>query len=108
IGSVGSKKVHATWRLSYTFDISMANDRLNALNAMLAQDPKNTLVRYGLAMEYMNSGELETAVSEFRKLIELKPEYAAAYYHGGQTLEKLDRLDDARDLYREGIEITTR
>ena len=86
----------------------MANDRLEALNTMLAQDPKNTLVRYGVAMEYLKSGELETAVAEFRKLIELKPEYAAAYYHGGQTLEKLDRLDDAREMYRDGIEMTTR
>lgn len=86
----------------------MANDRLDALNAMLSQDPKNTLVRYGVAMEYLNSGQLESAVAEFRKLIDLRPEYAAAYYHGGQTLEKLDRLDDAREIYREGIEVTTR
>ncbi len=86
----------------------MANDRLDALNAMLQQDPKNTLVRYGLAMEYLNTGQLETAVAEFRKLIDLKPEYAGAYYHGGRTFEKLDRLDDAREIYREGIEVTTR
>ncbi len=34
------------------------------------------------------------------------PAYSAAYYHGGQTLEKMGRLDDARDFYRRGIAAT--
>ena len=47
-------------------------------------------------------------MSEFRALIAAHPDYSAAYYHGGQTLERLGKLDDARALYREGIEATTR
>ena len=31
------------------------------------------------------------------------PAYSAAYFHGGQTLEKLGRAGDARALYRQGI-----
>ena len=31
----------------------------------------------------------------------------AAYYHGGQALEKLGKLDEARELYRRGIDIST-
>ena len=38
----------------------------------------------------------------------VNPNYPAAYYHGGQTLEKLGRREDARALYRQGIEATTR
>ncbi len=82
--------------------------RLEALEAMVRQDPKNTLARYGLAMECAQTGELERAVAEFRALIEVNPEYCYAYFHGGQTLERLQRADDARAMYRAGIEAASR
>lgn len=84
------------------------SNRLEALKNMLEQDPNNTFARYGIAMEYANSGQLEEAIAEFRKVMEVKPDYAAAYYHCGRTLERLDRNDDARDMYEKGIEVTTR
>lgn len=70
---------------------------------MAEQNPANSFARYGLAMELVKSGQLETAVSEFKMVIQNDANYSAAYYHGGQTLEKLGRLDDARDFYRRGI-----
>ncbi len=57
-------------------------------------------------MEYVNAGQLDTAVEEFRAILAADPAYSAAYFHGGQTLEKLGRLDDARELYRQGISAT--
>ena len=73
---------------------------------MLAADPANSFARYGLAMEYMKSGDLEGSVEEFAALLERDPNYSAGYFHGGQTLEKLGRLDDARDYYRRGLAVT--
>lgn len=75
---------------------------------MLAQDPNNQLARYGLATELKNQGRGEEAVAEFRALLERHPNYAAAYYHGGRTLESLGRIDEARELMEKGIEVTTR
>lgn len=75
---------------------------------MVAQKPNDSFARYGLAMEYANSGDLENALQEYRALLAANPNYSAAYYHGGQTLDKLGRREDARSLYREGIEATTR
>jgi len=57
-------------------------------------------------MEYANSGALQEAMAEFGALIESDPAYSAAYFHGGQTLEKLGLLDDARDFYRRGLAVT--
>ena len=82
--------------------------RLEALKSMVAQKPGDSFLRYGLAMEYKNAGDLEAAVGEFRALREANPDYAAAYFHGGQALERLGRLEDARAWYLEGIEVTTR
>ncbi len=75
---------------------------------MLAQDPSNALARYGVALELANSGQLADAVDEFNALLSSNPNYAAGYFHAGQTLEKLDRLEDARAMYERGIEVTTR
>lgn len=75
---------------------------------MVAQNPKDSFSRYGLAMEYRNAGDLEGAVREFRELIAVNPDYAYAYFHGGQTLEKLGRLEEAGAMYRAGIESATR
>jgi tetratricopeptide (TPR) repeat protein len=86
----------------------VATNRLEILKQMVAQDPANSFARYGLAMECANSGDLATAVTEFHSLIDQNPNYAAAYYHGGQALEKLGRIDEARGIYEKGIEATRR
>lgn len=86
----------------------MATNRLEILKQMVGQDPNNAFARYGLAMELANSGSLEEAVAEFRALLQYDENYCAAYYHGGQALEKLGRVDEARALYEKGIEACTR
>jgi tetratricopeptide (TPR) repeat protein len=86
----------------------MATNRLEILKQMVGQDPANAFARYGLATEYVNSGEVEEAVAEFRALLSQDENYAAAYFHGGQALEKLGRVEEARDFYQKGIEVTTR
>jgi tetratricopeptide (TPR) repeat protein len=86
----------------------MATDRLGILKQMLAEDANNSFARYGLGMEYVKRGEFSQAVAEFRTLLERDENYAAAYFHGGQALEKLGRLGDARALYEKGVEATTR
>jgi tetratricopeptide (TPR) repeat protein len=81
---------------------------MEILKNMLAQNPRDSFARYGLAMEYVMNGELEEAVAEFRNLLDYNPDYAAAYFHGGQALEKLGRVEDAREMYKKGIETTSR
>ena len=84
----------------------MGTNRLEILLSMVDRNPADTFSRYALAMEYVNAGDLVTAVDHFAQLLEHNPNYAAAYFHGGQTLEKLGRIDEAKGLYRRGIEVT--
>src|SRR5215831_6054905 len=86
----------------------MASNRLEILKTMVDQNPSDTFALYGLAMELANSGNLEEAVRRYRALLQNNESYAAAYYHGGQALEKLGRIEEARELYEKGIEVTTR
>ena len=77
--------------------------RLEVLQQLVEQNPANSFARYGLAMELVNAGNLDRAMNEFAAVIANDPAYAAAYFHGGQALEKLGRLDQARDYYRRGV-----
>jgi predicted Zn-dependent protease len=86
----------------------MSLSRLEALRGMLAQDPTNSFARYSLAMELAGGGALDDAVQEFENLLAANPDYAAGYFHAGQTYEKLGLLDRARDTYTKGIEVTGR
>ena len=83
-------------------------EKLEALKTMLAQDPTNEIARYALATELRNAGRGEEAIAEYNALLERNPNYAAAYYHSGRTLEGMGRIDEARDVYEKGIEVTTR
>lgn len=86
----------------------MTSSRLEALQNMVDQNPSNSFALYGLAMEQVNLGQLATALDSFRRLLAAHPDYVAGYFHGGQTCEKLGNLDEARALYRKGIEAATR
>ena len=78
-------------------------DRIAMLSELLGQDPKNAFARYGLAMEYSNSGQLEQAIDEFQKLLSANPDYAAGYFMAAQTLMKCDRQEEARKMLQDGI-----
>ncbi len=71
---------------------------------MLAADPANSFARYGLAMEQIKGGDLAAAIAEFETILGNDPAYSAAYFHGGQTAEKMGDLDKARSFYERGLE----
>ena len=78
-------------------------DRIAMLAEVLAQDPNNVFARYGLAMEYSNSGQMNQAVEEFHKLLSAHPDYAAGYFMAAQTLVKCEQRDDAIKMLQQGI-----
>lgn len=83
-------------------------NRIEMLKDLLAQDPNNQLARYGLGMEYSNKGDVDAAVAEFRKLVEINPDYANAYFMAAQALAKAERPDEAKQLLRQGITAAAR
>ncbi len=77
--------------------------RIEILTQFLGENPNDAFARYGLAMEYSKAGEVESALAEFRKLLELHPDYTAGYFMAAQTLARADRSDEARQMLRDGI-----
>ena len=84
--------------------------RRQKLEAMLTSDAKDELLRYGLAMEYASSNDHDTAVQQFRVLLEQTPSkpYIPAYLMAAQSLQKLGKTGEAVLLLKEGIPAATK
>ncbi len=78
-------------------------DRIALLNEVLSQNPADAFARYGLALEYSNSGEVERALEEFGRLLATHPDYTAGYFMAAQTLAKAERTEEARKMLVDGI-----
>lgn len=78
-------------------------DKIPLLKEILAQNPNDSFARYGLAMEYANRGEAETALAEFDELLSLNPDYTQAYFMAAQTLANNHRQEEAKERLRAGI-----
>jgi predicted Zn-dependent protease len=78
-------------------------NRMEMLQDFLTQNPNDSFARYGLAMELVNSGQTEKALAEFQRLIEINPDYTAAYQMAAQTLLKENRVDEGRAMLEQGI-----
>jgi tetratricopeptide (TPR) repeat protein len=77
--------------------------RLEILEQFVTQKPTDAFARYGLALEYAKLGDESAAVAHFEKLLETNPNYVAGYFHFGQLLGRLGRLEEARKLLSDGI-----
>ena len=73
------------------------------LTEFLTENPGDAFARYGLAMEYSKAGEIEAALAEFQKLLELHPDYTAGYFMAAQTLARAERTDEARKMLQDGV-----
>jgi predicted Zn-dependent protease len=83
-------------------------DRIAMLTEILSENPADAFARYGLALEYSNSGEIERALEEFAKLLAAHPDYTAGYFMAAQTLAKAERPGEAKKMLVEGIASASR
>lgn len=78
--------------------------RREKIEAMLADDPGDTFLRYSLAMELDKEGEHDRSLGKLAELTKDEPPYVPAFFMAGQQLARLTRVDEARSILRDGIE----
>ncbi|REK13052.1 MAG: hypothetical protein DWQ37_10540 [Planctomycetota bacterium] len=78
--------------------------RLEKIEALLADEPGDTFLRYSLAMELDKAGQHERSLAEFAALTSGEEPYVPAFFMAAQQLARLDRIDEARTALRDGIE----
>ena len=81
-----------------------AKSRKQQIEEMLAQDPNDPFLRYGLAMEYVSAGDDAAAAKCLQELIAVAPDYVAAHQQLGQSLVRQGRTDEARQAWHQGVE----
>ncbi len=79
--------------------------RLEVLQQLVARGASDPFPYYGLALELRSAGREEDAVEAFRSLRAKFPDYVAQYLMAGQLLQKLGRIDDAREWLTAGVEV---
>ena len=77
--------------------------RKEQIQEMLAEDPKDTFLRYALAMEFKSEGSSEEGLKIFSELMQDDPPYVPAFFMAGQELAGLARIDEAQRTLEEGI-----
>src|SRR6516162_10029372 len=80
-----------------------AKSRKQQLQEMLAEEPNDPFLHYGLAMEYVSEGNDDDAVRCFHELTAVAPDYVPAYLQAGQALVRLGQTEQARTVFERGI-----
>lgn len=83
----------------------MTATRIEKIKAMLKDDPRDTFLRYSLAMEQEKTNQLDASETGLRDLMADDPPYVPAFFMLSQHLAKRNRINDARSILRDGIEI---
>lgn len=74
------------------------------IEALLADDPADAFLRYGLAAEWEKEGEHQKSLDLLFQLMQDQPPYVPAFFMAGQQLARLERFAEARDALRRGID----
>src|SRR5438874_1501801 len=82
----------------------MSISRRERIEAMLVSEPRDTFLRYSLALELDKEGDHAASLKRLDELMRDSPPYVPAYFMAAQQLVRLDRMAEARTALRDGIE----
>ncbi len=77
-------------------------ERLQMIEAMLAQNPNDSFLNYAAALELRKRGELDRATTLLEQLTEKDPDYLGTYYQLGKIYEANGAIENAIATYKNG------
>ncbi len=86
----------------------MAQSKIEVFTAMLADQPENAMIWYGLASEQYKLENWAEAAKALRQVVSLNADYTAAYQMLGTALANLDDVAGAQQAWRDGIDAAGR
>jgi predicted Zn-dependent protease len=82
----------------------MATSRIEIFEQMLAGDPGNTMVMFGLAKEYEKAGEEAKLIETLERYLAAADDEGNAYGMLARAFERTKQTDKARESYHRGME----
>ncbi|MFH1091700.1 MAG: tetratricopeptide repeat protein, partial [Pseudomonadota bacterium] len=76
---------------------------LGAARSVSAQD--DAAQYFGRGLSFLDQNQYDQAIEEFKKAVELKPDYAEAYVNIGLCWERKGAFDSAVEAYTQAIKI---
>lgn len=83
----------------------MTQSRIEVFREMLASQPDDAMIWYGLASEYTKLANWDLAVEALNNVIRINPSYTAAYQMLGSALMSQGNAKEACAIWHRGIEV---
>ena len=85
----------------------MSASRIEIFEQMLAGDPGNTMVMFGLAKEYEKAGDQAKLIETLERYLAAADDEGNAYGMLGRAYERTKESKKARTAYQRGIDAAT-
>jgi predicted Zn-dependent protease len=82
----------------------MSQSRIEVFEQMLAGDPANTAVLFGLAKEYEKVGDDHKLIDALERYLASADDEGNAYGMVARAYERTNQSDKARDAYARGVD----
>ena len=79
-------------------------EALDCYSKAIEVDPNDPILYSNRSAMHLNLSEFDEAINDAEKAISLKPDYAKAYLRKGKALEGQQRIQEALDTYKLGLE----
>jgi predicted Zn-dependent protease len=83
----------------------MDRERQQQFQELIALEPDDTVLRFGLGELYIEAKDFAGAAEQFAEIIRLDPQYSAAYRYLGQAYTALGRAAEAETVFQRGIAV---
>jgi len=81
-------------------------NRIEVFKQMLASDPSNTMVLFGLANEYQKAEDWQKTIETLEDYLAKADDEGAAYGMLAKAFERIGQRDEAKKIYEKGIEVS--
>ena len=85
----------------------MAASRIDIFKQMLASDPINSSILFGLAKEYEKGGQTQEMIETLERYLALADDEGNAFGMLARAYEKANQREKARETYQRGIQAAT-
>lgn len=82
----------------------MSASRIDIFKQMLAGDPINSSILFGLAKEYEKAGQTQEMIETLERYLGIADDEGNAFGMLARAYEKANKRDKARDTYQRGIQ----
>jgi uncharacterized protein HemY len=86
----------------------MPEDRLRTIENLLRDDPDDAVLHFMLGEEHLKGKRFDDAAKAFRRAVECKADYTAAYRELGKALREAGRKGEAIHAFEEGLAVAER